>query len=164
MSQAPRAITAAIFAVTTLLPVFVSAGSPPSHAGNGAMCGTGVPAHADPRNGHFQLSFTAVGRDGTRSRGTWFQANRVSDVLLVVSSRRTGGGHTQRLDVFAPDGAVYQRFTAPIDRDGHVETRLPIAGTWIVQYGMYGQWCVELYLDDGARPIARGRFFLEPGT
>ena len=42
--------------------------------------------------------------------------------------------------------------------DNVVETRLPVAGTWITEYDMHGRWTVNVYLDDAVRPTTSAPF------
>ena len=41
-----------------------------------------------------------------------------------------------------------------------VETRLPVAGTWITEYDLHGRWTVNVYLDDAVKPITGAGFTL----
>jgi len=58
-----------------------------------------------------------------------------------------------------------RRLTESFDAAGRplpVTSRLPVNGTSIVDAGLYGEWCVELFLDGEAAPIARRPFRLTP--
>jgi hypothetical protein len=84
------------------------------------------------------------------------------------------GQHVQKLRVIAPDGSLYQSLTATFDGDRNrrrlsvhggdtlVQTLLPVAGTWITEYSMEGLWTIEVYMDDGARPVATSSFRVIP--
>jgi hypothetical protein len=39
-----------------------------------------------------------------------------------------------------------------------------VGGTLITQYGLYGEWCLELYVEGFGPPLARRSFVLEPST
>lgn len=112
------------------------------------------------RGAHAEVSFEAVKRDRSVRPGHKFQAERVSDLLVIVDWSGVRPGQEQHLEVFAPDGSVYQRTATALSQNGRTETRLPVAGTWITQYSLYGEWCVQVYLDRGAAPIARKTFVL----
>jgi len=108
-------------------------------------------------HGPARVRFAALTHDGKARHGTHFSVARVRDLVIVVDWRTLVGPHTQRLDVLAPDGAVYQRFTAPVESvDGRarVETRLPVGGTWITERSLLGRWRVRVYLDDATTPVA----------
>ena len=45
-----------------------------------------------------------------------------------------------------------------------METAVPVGGTLITQYGLYGEWCLELYVQGFGRPLARKSFVLVPST
>jgi hypothetical protein len=64
--------------------------------------------------------------------------------------------HTQRVELITPDGSVYQNLTqevASVTGTAVVETRLPVAGTWITKYDLHGRWTVNVYLDDALKPV-----------
>ena len=103
--------------------------------------------------------------------GAHFSAATLRDLLILVEYRQLDGGpHTQRLKLFLPDGALYQQFTTEFGtppeggdrgkgRRGpgweQVETRLPVGGTWITEFGLYGTWRVEVYLNQARTPAAQ---------
>lgn len=43
-----------------------------------------------------------------------------------------------------------------------METRLPVGGTWITEYYLYGAWRVDVYLDREELPITSEVFVLTP--
>ena len=117
----------------------------------------------EPRRGPARVRFVLVQHDGKERRGERFSVARARDLLIVVEWRALVGAHTQRLDVHAPDGALYQRFTAPVESlDGRarVETRLPVGGTWITERALLGRWRVRVFLDDATVPVAVAAFVL----
>jgi hypothetical protein len=121
--------------------------------------------------------------------GDHFSAKALRDLLILVEYRDLARGpHTQRLQLYLPDGALYQQFStafevgapapkAPAeahrehgtaDRDHFgspgivpVATRLPVGGTWITQYSLYGTWRVEVYLDQARTPAVHRTLVLE---
>ena len=75
--------------------------------------------------------------------------------------------------LFAPDGALYQQFTAefeatgqpvqgkgqPVSRWERVETRLLVGGTWITEHSLYGPWRFEVYVDQEQVPTTKTQSF-----
>jgi hypothetical protein len=110
-----------------------------------------------------RLSFVGIGGHGQSRVGTDFPGNDLRELRIVATWTQLESGHHQRLEVFSPDGSLYQRFTGAFTANGRplaVTNRLPVNGTSIVDAGLYGEWCVELFLDDEDAPIARRSFLL----
>ncbi len=85
------------------------------------------------------------------------------------------GSHVQRLEILSPDGALHQRIVSPFDADAErfnrrehrsgrisVETILPVRGTWITQYSLFGNWIVHVHLDRATDPVATATLFVGP--
>jgi hypothetical protein len=78
------------------------------------------------------------------------------------------GTQTQRLELFAPDGSLYRRFSTAFDANAAtsgntvVETRLPVGGTWITEYSLYGAWRVDVYLAGQPTLVTSASFILNP--
>jgi hypothetical protein len=109
-----------------------------------------------------RLSFVGIGADGQTRVGAEFPGG-LRELRIVATWTDLDSGHHQRLEVFSPDGSLYQRFSGAVSATGRaltVTNRLPIGGTSIVDAGLYGAWCVELFLDDEDAPIARRSFLL----
>jgi hypothetical protein len=81
------------------------------------------------------------------------------------------GSHAQRLELLSPDGALYQRMVTAFDADAlrvaspqsnfvPVETLLPVAGTWITDNSLFGDWTVNVYLDQAQTPITSATFLV----
>lgn len=110
-----------------------------------------------------RLSFVGVAKNGRSRVGDQFTSAGVREVRIVAEWTEVERAHQQRLEVFSPDGSLYQRFAGAFTGAGRpvsVTTRLPVGGTAIVDAGLYGEWCVELFLDDEEAPIARRGFTL----
>jgi hypothetical protein len=110
-----------------------------------------------------RLSFVGVGPDGQSRTGADFAGAALRELRIVATWSELERGHHQRLEVFSPDGSLYQRFTSAFTASGRtltVTSRLPVSGTSIVDAGLYGAWCAELFLDDDEAPIARRGFVL----
>ena len=118
---------------------------------------------SDHHRGSARVHFIAVTHDGRERRGQHFTAARVRILKIDVEWLTLVGAHTQRLDLITPDGSVYQRFTAHVESvtgRATVETLLPVAGTWITEFSLEGQWTVNVYLDNAGTPVATASFTL----
>jgi hypothetical protein len=153
---------------------------PPSVAG--ATPRGYLPPLAGPE-GTVRISFEGLLHTGKAlPGGAHFSAAAVRDLLITVAYHNlTLGSHTQRLHLYAPDGALYQQFATAFEVEGagatpragappahglthrdpggapgseQVATRLPVGGTWITQHSLYGTWHVEVYLDQARTPAA----------
>jgi hypothetical protein len=173
--------------VALLLPLALAGGAA---AGSGASPPRGyLPPLAGPE-GPVRLAFEGLLPSGQALLGgDHFSAKALRDLLVLVEYRAlTPGPHTQRLLLYLPEGALYQQFTTAFESgeaakgqapalpasgrapQAHheelgmeqVTTRLPVGGTWITQYGLYGTWRVEVYLDQARTPAAQRTFVLEP--
>ena len=96
-----------------------------------------------------------------------FWAQTVREVNINVWWN-VAGTQTQRLELFAPDGTLYRRFTIAFDADALprtqgrvlVQTPLPVGGTWITEYSLFGAWRVDVYLGGQPKPITSASFLL----
>jgi hypothetical protein len=110
-----------------------------------------------------EVTVVGVTLKGHEQRGHHFAAHRLSSLVVRVHWKTLVGVHSQRLELIAPDGAVYQRLVAEVgDVHGQAfaETRVPVVGSWITQYGLFGEWHVKVYLDEATAPAATGKFTL----
>ena len=110
-----------------------------------------------------RLSFSGLVGNGATRLGVEFPGAELRELRIVATWSELEDLHHQRLEVFSPDGSLYQRNTGVFTATGRplsVTTRLPVGGTAIVDAGLYGAWCVELFLDDEEAPIARRGFVL----
>jgi hypothetical protein len=96
------------------------------------------------------------------SNGTLYQLSLTTGAIQKTLT--VGGGTLSVGPVsFSPDGSLYQRFPGAFTANGRplsVTNRLLVNGTAIVDAGLYGQWCVDLFLDQEEAPIARRGFVL----
>ena len=115
-----------------------------------------------------RLSFAGLLKNGRTRVGEHFASGILRELRVIVTWREAEHVHVQRLDLYSPDGSLYQRFTTPFTGRRFpvaVVTRVPVAGSSIVDSGLYGAWCAEVFLDDDDAPIARRRFELHaPGA
>ena len=80
---------------------------------------------------------------------------------IIVGWQNLSGTHSQRMELYSPDGSLYQQFPAQF-AGSPVETRLPVGGSWITQYSLFGAWQVDVFLDRQGLPITSGVFVLDP--
>ena len=83
-----------------------------------------------------------------------FSLQSLRDLNVVVNWQNLPAGtHAQTVNVFLPDGNLYQTFETsfevPEGSPGSMTTgaALPVAGTWITQRGLSGAWNFTLALD-----------------
>jgi hypothetical protein len=86
---------------------------------------------------------------------TSFSVASVRDVVIKVSwDNLPIGNHVQTLEIMIPGGGLYQStqtafFTDALSSGLFAATRvLPVAGTWIQQRQITGDWLVRVSLDD----------------
>ncbi len=107
------------------------------------------------------LQFIALSNDGTSVGGAEFSGNLVRALRIIVGWQNLSGTHSQRLEFSTPDGSLYQQFSTEFS-GSPMETLLPVSGTWITQYSLFGAWRVDVFLDAGGLPITSGVFLLTP--
>jgi hypothetical protein len=120
----------------------------------------GATSHADdpPR-----VSFVGLDGRGHERGGAHFSPADLGTLVVVVSWRSLAGAQTQRVELVTPDGSVYQRFTTDVTNvygRARLETPVPVAGTWITESQIFGEWTVNVYLDDHLTPVATANFTL----
>ena len=110
-----------------------------------------------------QVDFVGTLLNGQENSGQTFSGAQLSDLKILVQWQNLFQNHLQRLDFIAPDGSLYQSLSRPLtatDGDAPVETLLPVNGTWITRYSLYGAWCVEAFLDQEQEPVASSRLVI----
>ena len=110
-----------------------------------------------------RVDFVGVRPDGREQRGQHFTAARVRILKIDVEWRTLVGAHTQQLELITPGGSIYQRFTSAVESvtgRATVETQVPVAGTWITEFSLAGDWTVSVYLDEAVTPVATASFTL----
>ena len=132
-------------------------GSDGGAVASGATTGGSAPAPTASAS----LQFIGVNDNGSSTGGTQFFGGVLRDLRILVGWQNLSGGHTQRLEIFAPDGSLYQRLVTQFTGTP-VERRLPVGGTWITQHSLFGAWRVEVFLDSQQMPITSGVFVLTP--
>lgn len=110
-----------------------------------------------------RLSFSGLLKNGRARVGEQFDIGNLRELRVIVSWTDADHTHLQRVDLYAPDGSLYQRFSGSFTGDRRpvsVVTRVPVAGSSITDSALLGEWCAEVFLDDEDAPIARRRFDL----
>ena len=110
-----------------------------------------------------RLTFSGVLKNGRTRVGEQFTMGELRELRIVTSWTEAEDAHLQRVDLYAPDGSLYQRFAGAFTGDRRpvaVVTRVPVAGSSITDSSLFGEWCAEVFLDDEDAPIARRRFEL----
>ncbi len=129
----------------------VSMGTGGADSASGAAAATGLTA---------AVTFTGLQHDGSRRRGTEFSAATLRDLLIAVTYSRLPDTPQQRLEIYTPDGSLYQRVGGPASTA--TETRLPIGGTWITAHALWGSWTVKVFVDGQAGAAGSATFVLTP--
>lgn len=107
------------------------------------------------------IQFVGISNDGSQTGGAEFFGSVTRDLRILVGWTNLSGSHTQRLELFTPDGSLYQRLATSFTGTS-VEAGLPVGGTWITEHALFGAWRVEVFLDSQQMPITSGVFVLTP--
>ena len=107
------------------------------------------------------LRFVGISNDGSQTGGAEFFGSVTRDLRILVGWTNLSGSHTQRVELFTPDGSLYQRLATSFTETS-VEAGLPVGGTWITEHALFGAWRVEVFLDSQQMPITSGVFVLAP--
>jgi hypothetical protein len=107
-----------------------------------------------------RVDFTGFLHSARSRRADVFSADSLRDLLVSVNYSNLSGTHTQRIELYAPDGSLYQKFTGAAGPSTQV--RLPVGGTWITEHSLFGNWLVKVYLDRDATPLVSSQFVLNP--
>ena len=110
-----------------------------------------------------RLTFSGLLKNGHTRVGEHFTMSDLRELRVISSWTETEDAHLQRVDLYAPDGTLYQRFAGSFTGDRRpvsVVTRVPVAGSSITDSSLFGEWCAEVFVDDDDAPIARRRFEL----
>lgn len=112
------------------------------------------------------LMLCDTGTQGCAGSGT-FSISTIRDLSLGVEWQNVPGGtHTQEIALVQPNGVIYQSvshgFSIPDGTTGtsSVSDVIPVAGTFITQRSLTGQWSIQVSLD--GKPVASQTFQFEP--
>jgi hypothetical protein len=107
-----------------------------------------------------------TGAQGCTSSGS-FSVTTIRDLSLDVEWQNVPAGtHTQQIALVQPNGVVYQTvshgFAVPDGTLGSpaLNDVIPVAGTFITQRSLTGQWSVEISLDGAT--IGKQSFEFQP--
>jgi hypothetical protein len=118
--------------------------------------------HIQPHGIRADVEFIGMLGNGRERHGEQFPGGQLNDLKVLVQWQNLFGRHQQRLDIIAPDGSLYQSLPSPLTARAPVETLLPVKGTWITHYGLYGAWCIEVFLDQEDKPVTSRRLVILP--
>jgi hypothetical protein len=107
-------------------------------------------------------TLTLVGQlhDGGSLQAAQFSATSLRDLLILMRYTGASSSQRQRLEIYAPDGSLYQRLSGAVAPS--TQRLLPVGGTWITEHGLFGNWRVDVYLDRETSPIVSSAFTLTP--
>jgi hypothetical protein len=138
-------------------------------AGGGSQTPMGIaPQAGGPEAGStgsqagVNATLTLVGQlhDGGSLQAAQFSTTSLRDLLILMRYTGASSSQRQRLEIYAPDGSLYQRLAGAVAPS--TQRLLPVGGTWITEHGLFGNWRVDVYLDRETSPIVSGAFTLTP--
>jgi len=143
-------------------------GGPTDHTGGSAspMAGVGQAggpaAGAEGTQNGLGASLTITGHlhGGGSVLGDQFSTTSLRDLLIAMSYSNVTRPHRQRLELYAPDGSLYQKLTGAVAPS--TQTLIPVGGTWITEHSLFGGWRVDVYVDRETTPIVSRPFTLTP--
>ncbi len=151
----------AVAGLLTLLPsVPGRQGAVPAHAAQDDSCRAEPPGGHDPKA---QITFTAVQRRNGRTQGGHvFDYGKVRDLMIEIRWERVRVSTRQRLELYAPDGNLFQMFPEVLPELPEPSLfRVPVGGgSWIMSGGLSGTWCAKVFLGNDLEPIAAESFEL----
>ena len=130
---------------------------------SGAACSSGVlsplpdpppPGGEPPGGGASAIIIFCDNSDPACPSSIQFSLAALRDLFILVDwMEYPAGNHLQTLKIFLPDGNLYQSFETTFEIVGSptgslttVES-LPVAGSYITQRSLTGDWRVEVFLD-----------------
>jgi hypothetical protein len=132
-----------------------------SPAGIAGQAGGPAGASAGTQSG-LSAALTLTGRlhNGSSLQGDQFSTTSLRDLLISTTYSNVSGTHRQRLELYAPDGSLYQKLTGAVAPS--TQALIPVGGTWITQHALFGEWRVDVYVDRETTPITSQTFALLP--
>lgn len=106
------------------------------------------------------LTLTGHLHNGSSQQGDQFSTTSLRDLLIAMTYSNVSGTHQQRLELYAPDGSLYQRLSGAVAPS--TQTLIPVGGTWITEHSLFGAWRVDVYVDRETTPITSHAFTLLP--
>ncbi len=143
-----------------------TASSPAGDGGGGGLGGgasqTGGGAGSSGTQNGLGAALTVTGRlhNGSSLQADEFSTTSLRDLLISMSYSSVTGTHRQRLELYAPDGSLYQRLSGAVSPS--TQTLVPVGGTWITEHSLFGAWRVDVFVDRETTPIVSQAFTLIP--
>ncbi len=122
--------------------------------GQSAVSNVPPPGGGSPGGGGSVIVFFCDNSDPLCTPSTVFSVSSLRDLFIsVVWMDYPAGNHLQTLKIFLPDGNLYQTFETTFEivgsPTGSLTTvqSLPVAGSYITQRSLTGDWRVEVSLE-----------------
>ena len=106
------------------------------------------------------LTLTGHLHNGSSQQGDQFSTTSLRDLLISMTYSNVSGTHQQRLELYAPDGSLYQKLSGAVASS--TQALIPVGGTWITEHSLFGDWRVDVYVDRETTPITSQAFTLLP--
>jgi hypothetical protein len=106
------------------------------------------------------LTLTGHLHNGSSQQGDQFSTTSLRDLLISTTYSNVSGTHKQRLELYAPDGSLYQKLSGAVAPS--TQALIPVGGTWITEHSLFGDWRVDVYVDRETTPITSRAFTLLP--
>jgi hypothetical protein len=156
-----RAFGIAIGAILMLLPIAPGRhGTVPAQAAQDEACRAERPGRHDPKA---EITFTVInGRNGREHGGRLFKYGQARDLMIEIRWHKITTSTRQRLELYSPDGHLYQMFPAVLSVEPDPSVfRVPVGpGSWVMSGGLAGTWCAKVFLGDDLEPIEAESFEL----
>jgi hypothetical protein len=129
--------------------------------GSAGQAGGPAGSSAGTQNGlSAALTLTGHLHNGSSLQGDQFSATSLRDLLISTTYSNVSGTHKQRLELYAPDGSLYQKLSGAVAPS--TQALIPVGGTWITEHSLFGDWRVDVYVDRETTPITSHAFTLLP--
>jgi hypothetical protein len=150
-----------MWAILLLLPIGPGRhGAVPAQAARDESCQAERPGRHDPKA---DIRFSVVnGRNGREHDGHVFRYGKARDLMIEIRWEKITTSMRQRLELYGPDGHLYQMFPAVLPADPEPSLfRVPVGpGSWVMSGGLAGTWCAKVFLGDDLEPIEAKSFEL----
>jgi len=139
----------------------VASGGSEGLTGGVGQAGGPAGSSAGTQNGlSAALTLTGHLHNGSSQQGDQFSATSLRDLLIATTYSNVSGAHRQRLELYAPDGSLYQKLSGAVAPS--TQALIPVGGTWITEHSLFGGWRVDVYVDRETTPITSQAFTLLP--
>jgi hypothetical protein len=139
----------------------VASGGSEGLGGGGGQAGGPAGSSAGTQSGlSAALTLTGHLHNGSSQQADQFSTTSLRDLLISMTYSNVSGSHRQRLELYAPDGSLYQKISGAVAAS--TQALIPVGGTWITEHSLFGDWRVDVYVDRETTPIASHAFTLLP--